>query len=61
MSYVGVIMPFMYVSLVELLCQAVMGQILVLEYMLSCVCGLLWPRLVVPGAMCCRFSRPQCW
>jgi hypothetical protein len=34
-------MTFMSISLVELLRQAVMGQVLVLEYILSCACGLL--------------------
>jgi hypothetical protein len=43
-------MAFMHVSLVELLCQAVMGWVLVLEYMLSGVRGLLRPRPIVPSA-----------
>jgi hypothetical protein len=48
----------MRVSLVEPLRQVVMGRIAALEYMLLGACGLLWPRLVVPGAKCHRFPRP---
>jgi hypothetical protein len=47
--YVKAIVAFMRVSLVELLCQAVMGQILALEYMLSDMHGLLRLGLAVPG------------
>jgi hypothetical protein len=54
-------MTFMRVSLVELLCQSVMALILALEYMLLGTHGLLWPCPIVPGAMCRRFLRPQCW
>jgi hypothetical protein len=43
-----------------LLRQEVMGWIQALEYMLSDVRGLLWPRPVVPDAKCHRFLRPQC-
>jgi hypothetical protein len=51
-------MAFMRVSFIEPLCQAVMGQIPSLEYILSGARGLLWPRPVVPGAKRRRFSRP---
>jgi hypothetical protein len=43
-------MMLMRVSLVELLCQAVIGQVPSLEYTLSGARGLLQPRPVVPGA-----------
>jgi hypothetical protein len=43
-------MAFVCVSLVELLCQAVMGWVPALEYMLSGVRGLLQPHHVMPGA-----------
>jgi hypothetical protein len=39
LSYVRVIIMIMRVSLVESLCQMVMGQILVFEYVLSGSCG----------------------
>jgi hypothetical protein len=51
-------MAFMRVSLVEPLCQVVMGKILTLEYMLSGAHGLLRPHPIVPSAKCHRFSRP---
>jgi hypothetical protein len=41
LSYIEAIMSFMRVSLVELLRQAVMGQVPTLEYMLSGAHGLL--------------------
>jgi hypothetical protein len=53
-------MAIMHVSLVELLCQAVMGWIIALEYMLSGAHELLWPHPVMPGAKCHYFSRPWC-
>jgi hypothetical protein len=43
-------MTFMCVSLVELLHQVVMGQIVVLEYMQSGACGLLQPHPIMPDA-----------
>jgi hypothetical protein len=43
-------MALIRISLVELLRQAAMGHILVVEYMLSDVHGLLWLRSIVPGA-----------
>jgi hypothetical protein len=48
---------FMRVSLVELLCQTVMGQIPALEYMVSGARGLLRPRPIVPSLKCCRFLK----
>jgi hypothetical protein len=41
LSYVRAIMAFMHVSMVELLRQAVMGQVPELEYMFSGAHGLL--------------------
>jgi hypothetical protein len=49
---------FMRLSLVELLRQAAMGRILALDYMLSGVCELLRPCLILPGNKCYRFPRP---
>jgi hypothetical protein len=49
LSYVRVTMEIMHVSLVELLCQTVMGWIPALEYMLSGAHGFLWPRLIKSG------------
>jgi hypothetical protein len=43
-------MVFMCVSFVELLCQAVMGHVLALEYMMLGACGLLRPRPIMPGS-----------
>jgi hypothetical protein len=57
--YVRAIMALMRVSLVELLCQMVMGWLPTLEYMLSGMRGLLRPRPVVPGAKCHDFPRPR--
>jgi hypothetical protein len=54
-------MTFMCVSLVELLRRAAMGRIPALEHMLSSVCGLLRPHLIVPGAKCRHFLRPWYW
>jgi hypothetical protein len=60
LSYVRVIIMIMRVSLVESLCQMVMGQILVFEYVLSGACGFLWPRLIASGNKCDHFPRPWC-
>jgi hypothetical protein len=49
LSYVRVKMVIMHVSLIELLCQLVMGWIRALEYMLSDACGLLWPCPIASG------------
>jgi hypothetical protein len=51
-------MAFMRVSLVEPLCQTVMGWIPALEYMLSGACGILQPCRIMLGAKCHRFLRP---
>jgi hypothetical protein len=50
-------MAIMRVSMVELLCQTVMGWILALEYLLSGMRGRLWPRPVILGIKCHRFPR----
>jgi hypothetical protein len=49
LSYVRTIMVFMCASLFELLCQAVMGQVPALEYLLLGARGLLWPSPIMPG------------
>jgi hypothetical protein len=58
LSSVRVIMVRMHVSLVELLCQAAMGLISALGYILSCVRGLLYLRPVVLGGLGHRLPRP---
>jgi hypothetical protein len=52
-------MQIMRVSLVQLVCQTMMGWILALEYTLSGTCGLLWPCLVEQGNKCRHFLRPR--
>jgi hypothetical protein len=42
LSNVRVIMVIMRVLMVELLCQAAMGWIPILKYLLSCARGCLW-------------------
>jgi hypothetical protein len=59
LSGVRVIVVIMRIPLVELLCQAAMGHILVLKYLLSGACGRLWSCLIVPSIKCRRFSRTQ--
>jgi hypothetical protein len=74
LSDVRVIMVIMRVFMEELLCQAVMERIPVLEYPLSSVHGHLRLCPVVPGIKCCHFLRtrlqghlpgteepPRCW
>jgi hypothetical protein len=58
LPYVGIIMVCMHVSLVKLPFQVVMGQILVLECILSGVRGLLLPHPILSGSECHRPSRP---
>jgi hypothetical protein len=58
LPYVGMIMVCMHVSLVKLPFQVVMGQILVLECILSGVRGLLLPHPILSGSECHRPSRP---
>jgi hypothetical protein len=58
LSSVRVIMVHMHVSLVELLCQAAMGLISALGYILSCVRGLLYLRPIVLGGLGHRLLRP---
>jgi hypothetical protein len=52
LSRIKVIMVIMCILLIELLYQTMMGQLLVLEYLMSGVCGCLWLSLVVPGIEC---------
>jgi hypothetical protein len=59
LSDVRVIIVIMHVPMVELLCQVSMGQIPVLECLLSSVHGCLSPCLVVPGIKCHGFSRTR--
>jgi hypothetical protein len=61
LSYVRVIMVFMRVSLVELLRQMVMGQILALMWKLSSARGLMCPHPISPGNKCYHLPRPRCW
>jgi hypothetical protein len=61
LSNVKLIMPIMRVPMVELLCQAVMGWIPALKYLLSGARGHLWPHPVVPDIKCHRFLRSQLW
>jgi hypothetical protein len=50
-------MVIMRILVEEFLCQAVMGRILVLESLLSGVCGRLWSHLVFPGIKWHRYQR----
>jgi hypothetical protein len=49
LSSIRVIIVIMHVSLVALLCQALMGQNPTLEYLLLGTCGRLWPCPVILG------------
>jgi hypothetical protein len=57
LSNVRVIVSIMRVPMVELLCQELMGYISVLKYLLSGVCGCLWPCPIVPSINCRYFLR----
>jgi hypothetical protein len=57
LSDVRVIMTIMCVCMVELLCQAPTGWILVLKYLLSGVCGHMWQHPVVADIKYHRFLR----
>jgi hypothetical protein len=59
LSDVRVIIAIMTVTVEELLCQAVMRQILVLEYLLFGARGRLWLCPVVPGIKCYLFLRSR--
>jgi hypothetical protein len=61
LSYARANMAPLRVSSVELLCQAVMGWIPAVEYMMSGVHGLLWPCPILLGNKCYRILRPYCW
>jgi hypothetical protein len=56
---VRLIMMIMCIPVEELLCQTVTGRIPVLKFLLSGVCGRLWPRPVVSGIKCYCF--PGTW
>jgi hypothetical protein len=56
---VRVIMVIMCVPVRELLCQAVTGQIPVLECPLPDACGLVWLCPVMPGIKCHHFPRTR--
>jgi hypothetical protein len=58
LSDVRVIMAILCAAVEELLCQAAMGCILVLKYLLSAVHGRLGSCPIVPGIKCCR--APGC-
>jgi hypothetical protein len=63
LSDVRVMMAIMCVPVVVLLCQAMMGWIPVLKYLLLGAHGHLWLRSIVPGIKCHRFPRsrlPRC-
>jgi hypothetical protein len=49
LSDVRVVMVIVWVLVVELLCQAVMGCIPVLECLLPSACERLWLHLFLPG------------
>jgi hypothetical protein len=59
LSDVRVIMMIMHVPMEELLCQATMGWVPLLKYLLSGARGCLCPCPVVPGNECCCFSRTR--
>jgi hypothetical protein len=61
LSDVTEIMMIMRVRLVDLLCQAVMGQTLVLKYLVIGVRGCLWLCPIMTTFKSCYFtrSRPQ--
>jgi hypothetical protein len=59
LSDLRVIMMIMCVFVEELLCQAVMGQILVLKYLLSGMRGHLWPCPIMPDTKYCCFLRTR--
>jgi hypothetical protein len=50
-------MAIICVHVVELLCPTMIGQLLVLKYLLPGACGYLLPRIVVPGIKCRYFPR----
>jgi hypothetical protein len=59
LSDVRAIMAIMRVPVVELLCQAAMGNISILKYLLSDVHGCLWPCPIMPIIKYCRFPRTR--
>jgi hypothetical protein len=59
LSDVRIIIAIMHVPVVELLCQATTGRIPILKYLLSGVCGRMWPYHVMPGIRYHCFPRNQ--
>jgi hypothetical protein len=57
LSNVRVIMTIIHVPVVEFRCQAAMGWIPALKYLLSYARELLWPHTIVPVIKCCHFLR----
>jgi hypothetical protein len=53
LSNVKVVMEIMSVPVVELLCQAEMGWLSILKYLLSVANGCMWSCIVVPSIRCC--------
>jgi hypothetical protein len=60
LPHIGIVMMCMHVFLVKLPFQTVMGRVPILEYMLSSVCGLLQPRLILSGNECFHPPRVRC-
>jgi hypothetical protein len=61
LPYIGIVMMHMRVFLIKSPFQRAMGWVPILEYMLSCVCSLLWPCLIPSGNECSRPLWPWCW
>jgi hypothetical protein len=59
LSGVRAVMSIMRVPVVELLHQAMMGQLPVFKYLLSGMRGDLWLCLVMPDIKCHCFSRTR--
>jgi hypothetical protein len=59
LSDVRVIMEIMCAPVVELLCQAAIGWISVLKYLLPGAHGRMWPCPLMPSNKCHRFVRFQ--
>jgi hypothetical protein len=58
-SCIKLVMAIMCILVVELLCQTVMGQLLVLKYLLSGAHGCLLSCLVVSSIKCHHFLRTR--
>jgi hypothetical protein len=57
LSNIKAIMAIMCFPMVELLCQTLMGWILVPKYLLSGVHGRLWSCPIMAGIKCWHFPR----